>query len=604
MDAHLFSRFCEELAPRIIGGWLEKVQEPAPGLLAFNINLAARGQSYGQTGGSRKCQLCLRAARKEPFLFLSRSRLAAGRAPSAPVMRLRKYLAGHRILATVCCFSRRRLWLLVGGEAAAEEALRRQMVLWSPAEGEEDGLFPESGAQPDMADMTPESGEAAEREPLATWLLLDLREGASVRFLPVSRSPQEESLRWPEPGELEEALVHWRDWPVLTPALRRALPLYDELDRQALLEDLRLGGGDVFYYTPPDGEAEEKAGSERPSCRIAAWPLPDALAQGWHEEQGEDILGLVEKAGQKLVLEKAARDAAGAAALPLSRRLRKLEQLLAKLDEEEQRLLGMCAAREDGLLLQAWLWRWPADFRAPELVLPPPEEGDEDTPRKTVKLDMRRSVRDNMERLFHTARRGQRGLEHLAERRAVLRAELATVQAARQEALLGGIGHAAGEAGKPDRNTVALGALRGAALPRNVQLFVSDDGFALLRGRDAKGNIAARKLAAAHDIWLHTDGGPGSHVIIRRAHAGQEVPERTLDQAGALAACKSWQKDAARARILYAEVRHIRSMRGAGTGTVRMDKILYSREVPVDASLETRLLPESPAGKTDGTGRD
>ena len=205
-------------------------------------------------------------------------------------------------------------------------------------------------------------------------------------------------------------------------------------------------------------------------------------------------------------------------------------------------------------------------------MLPPPEEGDGDTPRRTVKLDMRRSVRDNMERLFHTARRGRRGLEHLAERRAVLRAELATVQAARQEALLGGIGPAAGEAGRPDRNTVALGALRGAALPRNVQLFVSDDGFALLRGRDARGNIAARKLAAAHDIWLHADGGPGSHVIIRRAHAGQEVPERTLDQAGALAACKSWQKDAARARILYAEVRHIRSMRGAGTGTVRMDK--------------------------------
>ena len=83
-----------------------------------------------------------------------------------------------------------------------------------------------------------------------------------------------------------------------------------QAEEAALLEDLRLGGGDVFYYTPPDGEAEEKAGSERPSCRIAAWPLPDALAQGWHEEQGEDILGLVEKAGQKLVLEKAARDAA------------------------------------------------------------------------------------------------------------------------------------------------------------------------------------------------------------------------------------------------------------------------------------------------------
>lgn len=594
MDAHLFSRFCEELAPRIIGGWLEKVQEPAPGLLAFNINLASHGQ-----GGSRKCQLCLRAARKEPFLFLSRSRLAAGRAPSAPVMRLRKYLAGHRILASVRCFSRRQLWLLVGGEAAAEEALRRQMSLWSPeGAGDLPGSVPQSapdsafGGGAEDAPAGPAdagTGDPAGREPLATWLLLDLREGASVRFLPVSRSPQEEALRWPEAHELGEALEHWRDWPVLTPALRRVLPFHDELDQRALLEDLRLGGGDVFCYTPPADAVAE--GGQAPSCRIAAWPLPDALARGWREEQSEDVLALVEKAGQKLVLEKAARDAAGAAALPLSRRLRKLEQLLDKLDEEERRLLDMCAAREDGLLLQAWLWRWPADFRAPELVLPPEDEGDADTPRKTVKLDMRRSVRDNMERLFHTARRGQRGLEHLAERRAVLRAELATVQAARQEALLGGIGPAAGDSSRPDRVTVALGALRGAALPRNVQLFVSDDGFALLRGRDARGNIAARKLAAAHDIWLHADGGPGSHVIIRRAHAGQEVPERTLDQAGALAACKSWQKDAARARILYAEVRHIRTMRGAGAGTVRMDKILYSREVPVDAGLETRLLP-------------
>ena len=54
-------------------------------------------------------------------------------------------------------------------------------------------------------------------------------------------------------------------------------------------------------------------------------------------------------------------------------------------------------------------------------------------------------------------------------------------------------------------------------LPRNVQIFVSEDA--------------------------------GAHVIIRRAHAGQEVPARTLDQAGSLAAGKSWQKEAARARI-------------------------------------------------------
>ena len=131
-----------------------------------------------------------------------------------------------------------------------------------------------------------------------------------------------------------------------------------------------------------------------------------------------------------------------------------------------------------------------------------------------------------------------------------------------------------------------------AGLPKNVQLFISSDGFALLRGRDAKGNLAARKMAAPHDIWLHAENGPGSHVVIRRAHGGQEVPARTLDEAGALAANKSWQKDAARAGIQYAEVRHVKPMRNAPAGTVRIDRVLASREVPVDATLEEKLLPE------------
>lgn len=195
-----------------------------------------------------------------------------------------------------------------------------------------------------------------------------------------------------------------------------------------------------------------------------------------------------------------------------------------------------------------------------------------------------------MEALFHSARRGQRGLEHLAVRRAALREEAAALDRARRERLLGGLGEAT-----PTSGTTGPGGTRVAplptALPKNVQLFVSADGFALLRGRDAKGNLAARKLAAPHDIWLHAENGPGAHVIIRRAHGGQDVPERTLDQAGALAACKSWQRDAARARILYAEVRHVKPLRNAPAGTVRVDKVFGSRDVLVDCELETLLLP-------------
>ena len=39
--------------------------------------------------------------------------------------------------------------------------------------------------------------------------------------------------------------------------------------------------------------------------------------------------------------------------------------------------------------------------------------------------------------MFHTARRGQRGMEHLADRRATLEAELASLRQARHDSLLG-----------------------------------------------------------------------------------------------------------------------------------------------------------------------
>lgn len=538
MDAHLFLRFCRAAMPRLLGAWLEKIQEPLPGLLSCSLTLPNRKTD-------RKVQLCLRAHRKDPFLFLTTSRLAAGRPPSAPVMRLRKYTLGRRIAACVPNFAERRLWLLMGGQSqAAEDAPEGKTI----------------------------------------WMLLDLREGLSLRFCAADEQPREDALRWPAPDALADACAHWQDWPVLTPALRRTLVHFDPLDQQALLEDLRLGDGDLFFYRP-----QHPPQPGEPACRLSAWPLPAPLLgptpDNWKEEIREDILAAVEEAGKCLALDELTRQAAEAAALPLTRRGRKLQRLLDKLREEEERLDRMCAARADALALQENCWRWPADFRAAIVAVPEGGHG----PARDIPLDVRYSLRDNMARLFHTARRGLRGREHLVERRRALEQELAALEAARDAARRGGPAPDA----VADNTKLPLPP----SLPKNVQLFISDDGFVLLRGRDAKGNLAARKLAAPHDIWLHADGGPGSHVIIRRAHAGQDIPERTLEQAGGLAANKSWLRDAARARILYAEVRHIRALRGAAPGTVRMDKIRLSREVAVDPALDLRLLPrpdESP----------
>ena len=133
MDAHLFRRFCEAALPLIEGSRIEKLQEAGPALLAVTL--------YGK---GEKRQFCLRHDRKEPFCFLSRTRLTAAAPPDAAVMRLRKYAVGRRIAACVPQFWQRRLWLLLSGNAERE-----------------------GGALP--------AG-------VALWLLLDLREGASLHF--------------------------------------------------------------------------------------------------------------------------------------------------------------------------------------------------------------------------------------------------------------------------------------------------------------------------------------------------------------------------------------------------------------------------------------
>lgn len=106
------------------------------------------------------------------------------------------------------------------------------------------------------------------------------------------------------------------------------------------------------------------------------------------------------------------------------------------MDEEEKRLNAMLAAKADALALRENLWRWPADLRAPsvgvpaEAGAPSPEEAasaEGQAPMREIRLDPRRTVREEMEALFHSARRGQRGLEHLAVRRAALREEAAAL---------------------------------------------------------------------------------------------------------------------------------------------------------------------------------
>ncbi len=396
----------------------------------------------------------------------------------------------------------------------------------------------------------------------AAWLELDLREGASLSFdppEPFSDPP------WPDAAVLRDP-DHWRSWAVLTPALRRQLASMDAADAAALLVDLNMGGGDVFLY-----ESQGK-------CSVSAWPLPGLAGEGWQETVFSDPAEAMEKAGEQLVFRDLAQRSRQNAAKPFLAESARLGRLLKKLDDEELRLTSLREKQESALLLQSQLYQYDKDAHMGSVTLHG-ADGDIMLP-----LDKKRTLRENMADLFHQAGRGKRGLEHLARRReAVLREKERAEQAV--------LGMKAAVSGAMPQGAPAASTER--ALPTGmhpqVQAFRSSDGFLMLRGRSAKGNALALKMAAPHDYWLHIAEGPGAHVIIRRDHAAHEVPPRTMREAGILAALKSWQKDQQRALIQYSLAKCIHPMKNAPAGMVRIDGSEGSFSVDIDQELENIL---------------
>lgn len=551
MDAHLFRRFAGELLPVLQGARLVKIQQPHENIYTFNLDLFARDNPLG-----RKVQLVLRPGRKEPFLFLSTARIAAGREPSAMVMRLRKYAAGHTIRRALALWQKRELHLLLSGAMPGME-----------------------GDNAEEHQFVPQQKEYGQKDAeKLTWLVLSLRDGPRLHFADKGFEPSEDKPLWPDHNSLQDAMADWRSWPVLTPALRRTLAKLDLQDASALLVDLEDGGGDMFCYTAPD---DLKAGEPR-IVQISAWPLPQELQKG-EEACRTDVLAAVMETGASLVLNEAAEKRAHEAAAPWRKKERKIEDLLRRNTEDCARLKEMCQRQGYGLLIQANLWQLEGSRHLPSLTLPDFEGGQ-----CTMQLDPRFSVRENMDRFFHTARRGERGLPRIEKRRQELEKELCEVRREKERCLLG----ISAQAPRQKKGQAKPAPVK---VPASVQIFVSTDGVTLLRGRNAKGNLEVRRMAASHDIWVHVEGGAGAHVIIRLNHASQKVSDATLDEAGSLAASKSSLKDESYAKVNYCEIRHVRQLKGTAKGTMRMDKILFTRKVAIRPELETALLPKEQA---------
>lgn len=103
---------------------------------------------------------------------------------------------------------------------------------------------------------------------------------------------------------------------------------------------------------------------------------------------------------------------------------------------------------------------------------------------------------------------------------------------------------------------------------RPFRRYLVDDRWEVWIGRNNKENDELTHRAAhSRDIWLHAQGVPGSHVILRTGGKPEQVPRTVLEKAAALAAMNSKARHSGLVPVIHTEQRYVRKPRKAPPGT-------------------------------------
>ena len=97
--------------------------------------------------------------------------------------------------------------------------------------------------------------------------------------------------------------------------------------------------------------------------------------------------------------------------------------------------------------------------------------------------------------------------------------------------------------------------------------YISSDGYHMYVGKNNLQNDELTfSFASGNDWWFHAKGAPGSHVIVKTK--GNELPDRTFEEAGRLAAYYSKNRGSDKVEIDYVEKKHVKKPNGAKPGFV------------------------------------
>jgi predicted ribosome quality control (RQC) complex YloA/Tae2 family protein len=278
----------------------------------------------------------------------------------------------------------------------------------------------------------------------------------------------------------------------------------------------------------------------------------------------------------------------------LSKRLR---QLISRLQRRQENLTtdqegfqkGL-EAKDYGDILTANYPRIKRGMREAEVL-----DYRQDPPRSVlIPLDESLDPSGNVQRYFKKYKRAKRGLEMASQRLEETEKEIVYLESVLFEV------EAAEDAEEVETIRQELEEERIIPVPKQrkagkekkekslpVRRFRSSEGLEILCGKHNLGNdYLLRHLAKDNDLWFHSQGVPGSHVLLK---AGRGEPkQQSILEAAAIAAYYSRGRGSTRQPVDYTRVKDVHRPKGAKPGMVI---IFHQRTIMVkpDKGLVERL---------------
>ena len=505
MEANFFRCLASELDHELTGRRIDQIYAPTPKVWALKL----------QSRGSKPLHLLFRPAKSAGHLFLSSIRPINPLTAPAMAMWFRKRVKNRKIIALHSDWPGLRLAL----------------------------------------ELTPRSTPDCE-----TYLILDCRSG--MKLVDVLDGDFDQQPDWPAIEDILEDKEIWREYPHISPPLRKALANLPQEDALNLYFNVASGSANTFYLPKTN----------------SGWSPPLAWPSGRHEEEFHCAIAAANAFGERTLFPLIEMEEEKTELTSIKRARKRFKRNMDSLNKEEIRLQELAAEQIKAEAIQAELYKFKHEEGLEEVTVTHPKHGTLKVP-----LNPHMSPTENMEKYFELAAKAQRGFPHIKRRRKELLDQLKRLNNGNAKDFQ----QTTGQATQPSHRTPLLpNRYKGLA----VALFRSSDGFLIIRGKNKLANHAMlSKAASSFDYWLHLADGPSSHVIIKRDHPGHEVPETTLTEAAILCGLKSYRGHDQKADIMYALVKDVRKIKGLSHGQVAVNKRIGTLRVNLDPLLEESL---------------